>query len=136
MGRRMKKIGKWFAVGLFVTGLTGCSVPDLSGILESQKQPQTVIQESEADTPMDSENQAAAKPTEEQPTETTIKPDVKDSYTTEQNDFSNVQPVSVSDFGEVFDAFRGKPKEAIAFLLTKAYPISTPCKLSVIRFLS
>lgn len=70
MGRRMKKIGKWFAVGLFVTGLTGCSVPDLSGILESQKQPQTVIQESEADTPMDSENQAVAKPTEEQPTET------------------------------------------------------------------
>ena len=66
----MKKIGKWFAVGLFVTGLTGCSVPDLSGILESQKQPQTVIQESEADTPMDSENQAVAKPSDEQPTET------------------------------------------------------------------
>ena len=37
----------------------------------------------------------------------------------EQSDLAEIQPIGESDFGEVFDQFRGKPKEAIEFLKSR-----------------
>lgn len=40
----------------------------------------------------------------------------RDNGRRQQGDLAEIQPIGVSDFGDVFDAFIGKPAEAIAFL--------------------